>query len=232
MAQFWDGRAQTVEAQAMGPVLNPVEMAMPSEGHALTVLASIPGYVAAFRGAFPSDASPISAENFGKAIGAFERQLRTPCRWDRYLGGEGGALSRGERAGLKAFIDYSCQTCHNGALLGGNSFQKLGMIKPWPVTHDPGRFAITRIEADRFVFKVASLRNVTKTAPYFHDGSMPTLEGAVEKMAEHQLGKKIPRGDRDRIIRFLGALTGELQVDLIRPPNLPASGPSTPAPIR
>ncbi|MBN8219198.1 MAG: c-type cytochrome [Spirochaetes bacterium] len=210
MAQFWDGRAATVEDQAMGPVLNPVEMAMPSGEEAVKILSSIPGYGSAFRTAFPGDAAPITPAHIGEAIGAFERELRTPSRWDRYLAGESGALTSMERAGLKTFLAYSCQTCHGGPLLGGNSFQKLGAVKPWPDSRDQGRFELTAHEADRMVFKVPPLRNVAKTAPYFHDGSVATLEEAVDRMAEHQTGKKMGWMERQFVVRFFGALTGEI----------------------
>lgn len=227
--QFWDGRAADVEAQAKGPILNPIEMAMPDPARVLTTLTSIPGYAPLFAAAFPSDANPISYDNVAKAIGAFERKLATPSRWDAYLKGDDKALSDAEQAGLQAFIDTGCATCHQGALVGGGMYQKAGLVKPWPNLKDDGRFAVTKVEADRMVFKVPSLRNIAQTAPYFHDGSVATLPEAVALMARHQLGKELEDGKVQAIATFLAALTGELPKALIAPPTLPPSSATTPA---
>ena len=230
LAQFWDGRAPDVETQAKGPVLNPVEMAMPSEHMVIVVLESMPVYVAAFKNAFPNDPKPITYDNVGKAIGAFERRLVTPSRWDAFLKGDDKALTPEEKAGLKMFTQAGCQACHMGPLVGGNSFQRLGAAKPFPRTDDPGRFKVTKAEADREVFKVPSLRNIEKTGPYFHDGKTTTLEAAVRDMGEYQLGRTLSDKEVGQIVVFLRTLTGQLPTDYIKEPTLPASTKATPKP--
>ena len=228
--QFWDGRAVDVEEQAKGPVLNPIEMAMPGEELVIETLSSMPEYVAAFKRAFPGDANPVSLTNFAKAIGAFERNLVTPGRFDKFLAGDAGALTAAEKAGVKTFIDTGCVACHNGPLLGGQMYQKLGLVRPWADTQDLGRFRVTKQDGDRMMFKVPSLRNVAETAPYFHDGATKTLEEAVQKMAAHQLGRDLPPGDVASIVTFLKALTGDLPAEYIKPPALPPSTAKTPKP--
>jgi cytochrome c peroxidase len=228
--QFWDGRAPTVEEQAKGPILNPVEMAMPDQKKVLAVLNSMPEYVAAFQKAFPGEKHPVTFDNLAKAIGVFERKLVTVSRWDKFLGGDQAALSDEEKTGLNKFLDAGCQNCHNGIYVGGSMFQKLGLAKPWDNTNDPGRFAVTKQEADRMVFKVPTLRNVEKTAPYFHDGSITTLEDAVRQMADHQLARTLSKEEADSIVTFLKAMTGELPTDYIKEPPLPKSTGRTPKP--
>jgi cytochrome c peroxidase len=228
--QFWDGRAPTVEEQAKGPILNPVEMAMPDQKKVLAVLNSMPEYVAAFQKAFPGEKPPVTFDNMAKAIGVFERKLVTVSRWDKFLGGDHAALSDQEKAGLNQFLDAGCQNCHNGIYVGGSMFQKLGLARPWDNANDPGRFAVTKQEADRMVFKVPGLRNVEKTAPYFHDGSIPTLDEAVRQMANHQLARTLSKEEADSIVTFLKALTGELPTDYIKEPPLPKSTAKTPKP--
>ncbi len=229
-AQFWDGRATDVEEQAKGPILNPVEMAMPSDKLVLAVLKSIPEYVEAFRRAFPNDKDPITMDNVARAIGAFERKLLTPARWDKFLAGDEQALTPQEKAGLNVFLDSGCQACHSGVLLGGDMFQVLGVMKPYPDQSDPGRYRVTQKESDRMVFKVPPLRNVEKTGPYFHNGKVATLEQAVEEMADYQLGKRLSRREVEYIVAFLKSLTGELPKDYIKAPELPKSTPRTPPP--
>lgn len=229
MAQFWDGRAQDVEEQALGPILNPVEMALASEERALEVLGSMPDYVEAFEAAFPGEGS-LTWANVGKAIGAFERKLATPSRFDRFLSGEAEALSDAEKRGLNTFVEVGCTACHNGALLGGGSFQKLGMVKPWPQLSDKGRAAVTGQDADLHLFKVPSLRNIAKTGPYFHDGKVASLDEAVSLMASHQLGRELEPAQVKDIVTFLSALTGELSAGLAKKPELPASTDKTPKP--
>lgn len=230
IAQFWDGREPDVEAQAKGPVLNPVEMAMPNPEYVIKVLQSIPGYRDAFAKAFPDDDNPINYDNFGKAIGAFERKLTTPGKWDKFVAGDESALSDAEKAGLAEFITVGCTTCHMGTYLGGQLYQKVGLIHPWPNQEDKGRYDVTGNEADKFFFKVPSLRNIAETAPYFHDGSVESLDKAVRMMAHHQLGKELSDAQVDRIVTFLEALTGEIPADYIAKPELPESGPDTPGP--
>lgn len=227
--QFWDGRAADVEAQALGPVLNPVEMAMESDKAVVEVLASMKEYEAAFKAAFPDDKKPVSFTNMGIAIGAFERTLVTgPSKWDRFVAGDGKALDDVEKRGFNLFYETGCITCHNGPYFGGNSYRKLGDKKPWPDQTDLGRFAVTKIESDKQFFKVPSLRNVAKTGPWFHDGSVATLEDAVTKMASFQLGKELAPADAKAIVRFLETLTGTLPT--IAPPVLPKSTDKTPKP--
>jgi cytochrome c peroxidase len=228
--QFWDGRAPDVEEQAKGPVLNPVEMAMTSEGAVVAVLKSIPEYVAAFRKAFPGQADPVTYSNLALAIGAFERGLVTPARWDKFLKGDKTALSDAEKAGLNRFVEVGCATCHLGAYIGANSFQRLGLVKPWTHGADLGRYAVSKQEADKRVFKVPSLRNIEKTAPYYHDGSVKTLEEAVRLMGEYQNGRQLSQREVDSIVAWLKALTGPLPADYIKPPALPPSTARTPKP--
>jgi cytochrome c peroxidase len=228
--QFWDGRATNVEEQAKGPILNPVEMAMPDEKRVRAVIDSMPEYVEAFQKAFPGEKHPVTFDNLAKAIGAFERNLVTVSRWDKFLGGDQAALSDAEKAGLNKFLDVGCQTCHNGVYVGGSMFQKLGLAKPWDNVKDPGRFSVTKQETDRMVFKVPTLRNIEKTAPYYHDGSISTLDEAVRQMADHQLARTLSKEETDSIVAFLKALTGELPAEYIKEPALPKSTGKTPQP--
>jgi cytochrome c peroxidase len=228
--QFWDGRAADVEEQAKGPVLNPVEMAMTSEKQVVAVLKSMPDYVAAFQRAFPNDKDPVTYDNTGKAIGAFERKLITPARWDKFLKGEQTALTPEEKAGFRTFVNSGCQTCHAGALLGGNMYQKIGLVKAWPEIADTGRYKVTKSDGDKFLFKVPSLRNIDKTGPYFHNGKIPTLDGAVAKMADYQVGKTLSAAEIQSIVTWMKSLTGEIPADYIKPPELPKSTSKTPKP--
>jgi cytochrome c peroxidase len=218
IAQFWDGRAADVEEQAKGPILNPIEMAIPSPEEAIARLANIPGYRDAFAAAFPDDPRPMTYDNLGKAIGAFERQLLTPSRWDRFLEGDEAALTDEERRGLQEFLSVGCQGCHNGAYMGGRMFQRVGVVQPWPDSTDPGRFDVTRQSADSLVFKVPGLRNIVQTAPYFNDGDTPALDAGVRLMARHQLGRDLTDRQIASILVFLGALTGELPARYLTPP--------------
>jgi len=229
IAQFWDGRAADVEEQAKGPVLNPVEMAMPSEAATVAVLASIPGYAPLFTAAFPEDEEPITYDNMARAIGAFERRLMTPAAYDAFLAGDDDALSDAQLAGLDVFLTSGCIVCHQGPALGGQLYQKLGLVKPYP-TDDPGRAAVTGDEADRQFFKVPSLRNVVQTGPYLHDGSIERLEDVIHIMAVHQLGIELGEQKEAAIRTFLDALSGSADATLIARPELPPSGPNTPAP--
>lgn len=228
VAQFWDGRAATLEEQAKGPILNPVEMAMADEAAVLKVLGSMPEYVAAFEKAFPGEEAPLSYDNMAKAIGAFERKLVTPSRFDAWRGGDDKALTDQEVRGFSTFIRLGCPTCHVGAAIGGTTFQKLGLIKPWPDESDLGRFKVTEKDDDKLKFRVPSLRNIDKTGPYFHKGQVKTLEEAVELMAFHQLGVEIEDADKADIVAFLKSLTGELPMKYIEEPKLPPSTDETP----
>jgi len=204
--QFWDGRAATVEKQALGPILNPIEMAMPSEQAVIDRLKKDKALASEFAKAFPNQSDPVTYANVGNAIGAFERTLITPSRFDDYLKGDENALTAEEKKGGALFTQTGCVACHNGATIGGTMFQKLGLVKPYP-SKDLGRFEVTKNDADKMMFKVPSLRNVGKTGPYFHDGSVKTLDEAVSKMAEHQLGKSLTAEQVKEIITFLNALT-------------------------
>lgn len=230
IAQFWDGRAKDVEEQAGGPMVNPVEMALPDHKRAESVLQSIPAYVDAFKKAFPGDKQPVSIKNATAAIGAFERRLVTPSRFDKFLTGDATALTDAEKVGLNKFLDTGCVACHSGTLLGGTSYQKAGLIKPWPNQTDLGRAAITKNDAEKLMFKVPSLRNSAKTAPYFHDGSVDKLTDAIKQMASLQLGRELSDADAESIATFLGSLTGDLPKDYIQEPQLPPSSKTTPKP--
>jgi cytochrome c peroxidase len=217
LAQFWDGRARTVEEQAKGPVLNPVEMAMPSGDAVAERLGAITEYRSAFAAAFPGEADPVTFDNMSRAIGAFERGLVTPARWDAFLGGDAGALTLAERSGLRTFVALGCQACHRGTYVGGEMYQKAGLVEPWPEQNDLGRYAITHQPGDRLVFKVPSLRNVERTSPYFHGGQVPTLEEAVRRMARYQLGRAPGDAELAAVVTWLKSLTGAIPEEYVRP---------------
>ena len=228
-AQFWDGRAADVEEQAKGPILNPIEMAMPSEEAVVQVLQSIPGYPPLFAAAFPGEAKPLTYDNMAIAIGAFERTLTTPGPFDQFMAGDTEALTPEQQKGLETFVDVGCITCHYGPAVGGLTYQKLGLIKPYEA-EDTGRFKLTGNEADRHVWKVPSLRNIAQTGPYLHNGSVPRLEEIVVIMGRHQLGKELSEEEVTSIVVFLNSLTGEVDVAVTQEPALLPSGPSTPGP--
>jgi cytochrome c peroxidase len=206
-AQFWDGRAADLQAQAKGPILNPIEMAMPDEKTVVTKLGAIASYRRAFKQAFPGEAEPLTYENLAKAIAAFERTLITRDRFDDYLKGNDRALSELEQQGLSEFLTVGCTTCHTGPLLGGNSYRRLGAVNPYPNSQDKGRIEVTKEEEDLLLFKVPSLRNIALTAPYFHDGGQKTLEETVRTMGWIQLGQKLTDAQANSLVAFLNALT-------------------------
>ena len=230
IAQFWDGRAPTLEVQAEGPLFNPVEMALPDDKRLIATLSSMPEYTRHFQQAFPGEKTPVSPDTVVRAIAAFERQLTTPSRFDTFLAGEERALTEQERRGLELFVSTGCTTCHNGPAVGGTSFQKLGLAKDWPLLEDPGRFEVTKNEEDRARFRVPTLRNVDKTGPYLHDGSIQALPEMVRLMAKHQLGTDLAEPQVQDVVAFLRSLTGELPQRYIQPPPLPASTAKTPQP--
>jgi len=207
IAQFWDGRAKTLEDQAKGPVLNPGEMAMPSEAAVIEKLKAEKKYVSGFKKAFPDENEPITYDNFAKAVASFERTLRTNDRFDDFLKGDDKALTAAELKGLDTFLSIGCTTCHSGPLLGGNDYKKLGILNAYENTADKGRIEVTKEDYDEFVFKVPSLRNIALTAPYFHDGSQRTLDDVVQKMAWLQLGKKLSAEETQHLSAFLRALS-------------------------
>jgi cytochrome c peroxidase len=231
-AQFWDGRAKDLEEQAGGPMVNPIEMASPTE-HVSEQLEGIPGYVTAFKAAFPGAARPVTLDNAQKAIAVFESTLITPnAPFDRYLKGDASALNANQTAGLKLFIDKGCAACHNGVNLGGGQYAPFGIVeKPGAELlppDDKGRFTVTKTAGDEYVFKVPTLRNIELTAPYFHSGRSWDLGQAVGVMAASQLGLPVTDEEAGKIVAFLGALTGE-QPKIVYP-VLPPSVASTPRP--
>jgi cytochrome c peroxidase len=203
-----------VEAQAGGPVLNPVEMNIPSEEYLVKRLSTDKKYQQLFTEAFPNEEKPLTFKNITYAIAAFERELITPSRFDNYLKGDENALSSEEKKGLKTYMDVGCTTCHAGALLGGNMYQKFGLFGDyWEYTDskeiDEGRMMVTKNEADKYLFKVPSLRNIDKTYPFFHDGSVEKLDEAVRIMAKVELNKDLSDKETKEIVTFLASLTGE-----------------------
>lgn len=227
VAQFWDGRAADLQAQAGGPIANPMEMGF-SHTLAVTVLESIPGYRAEFKQVFGSD--KLTIEQVTEAIAEFEKTLVTPnSRFDKWLTGDRNALSKDELAGYQLFKESGCVACHNGEAVGGNSFQKMGLVEPYTSSNPAeGRVAVTGNDADRFNFKVPTLRNVELTYPYFHDGAAATLTEAVDLMGRLQLGKKFTPKENARIVAFLKTLTGDQPRFLL--PILPPSVDGTPRP--
>jgi cytochrome c peroxidase len=207
LAQFWDGRAKDLVEQAKGPILNPVEMAMPSEKAVEDKIAATGNYKDLFEKVFPNDTKKLSYDNIAKAIAAFERTLRTSDRFDDFQKGNYKALTQQEIDGLDKFITSGCTSCHNGPLLGGNSYRKMGERNPYENKEDLGRFNLTKQEYDKYVFKVPSLRNIALTAPYFHDGKASTLEEAVKQMGHLQLGLNLDDKEVASIVTFLKALT-------------------------
>jgi cytochrome c peroxidase len=204
-AQFWDGRAPTLKEQAKGPVLNPVEMAMPSDTEVVKRLKADAEYPRMFAKAFPQT-TEITYDNMAEAIAAFERTLITHDRFDDFQKGDDKALNPQELQGLELVLNTGCTTCHVGPAMGGNSYQKVGLVNPYE-TSDPGRAKVTKEDSDKGKFKVPSLRNIALTAPYFHDGKVTTLNEAVKKMAFHQLDKKLTDAEVAAIVSFLNALT-------------------------
>lgn len=224
IAQFWDGRAKTLAEQATGPITNPLEMAMTPE-LAEGVIRSIPGYRPYFEKAFGSK-NPTFSE-IAEALAAFETTLTTPnAPFERYLKGDKNALTQQQIDGLKLFRRSGCIRCHSGNLLGGTSFQKVGSVRPY-VTDNPskGRMDVSGKPWDEMMFKVPTLLNVERTAPYFHDGAVKTLPDAVKKMADIQLDMNLSEKQVEEIVAFLESLNGELPK--IEKPTLPPSGPET-----
>ena len=227
LAQFWDGRAKDLQAQAGGPIANPGEMAF-THTLAINVLESIPAYVKEFKQVYGK--SNIDIEQVTKAIAEFEKTLVTPnSRFDQWLLGDEDALTANELAGYKLFKASGCASCHNGEAAGGNSFQKMGVVEPYQAKSPAeGLIAVTGKDADRFKFKVPTLRNIEMTYPYFHDGEAETLTEAVDIMGRLQLGKKFNEKENAQIVAFLKTLTGDQQVFQL--PILPPSTEKTPQP--
>lgn len=227
IAQFWDGRAKTLAEQAAGPIANPVEMGF-THDLAVSMLETIPGYRAEFKQVFGVD--KINIDQITKALEAFEQTLVTPnSRFDQWLRGDDKAINAQELKGYQLFVESGCVACHNGPAVGGNSFQRMGVVEPYKsdLAVD-GRAAVTGDDADRFNFKVPTLRNVELTYPYFHDGAAKTLPEAVDIMGRLQLGKKFTPEENADIVAFLKTLTGDQPNFSI--PHLPPSGDKTPRP--
>ncbi|MCE1202567.1 MAG: c-type cytochrome [Bacteroidia bacterium] len=215
VAQFWDGRSPDLADQAKGPVLNPIEMGLQSPEDVVRILKSKPEYVEMFTAAFPGQEDPITFDNFAIAIAEFEGTLATPAAFDAFLDGAVEALDDQQKQGLSMFIETGCIACHIGPGLGGNMMQRFGLVHgPYyeytGSQSDPGRAAVTGNEADKYVFKTPSLRNIEMTAPYFHDGSVESLEEAIRIMAYTQLGKQLSHEEVETLIAFFRTLTGKI----------------------
>lgn len=227
VAQFWDGRAADLKEQAGGPIANPGEMAF-THTLAIDVLRSIPEYVTEFKQVFDTD--EIDIDQVTEAIAEFEKTLVTPnSRFDQWLLGDKDAISEQELAGYNLFKSSGCVACHNGPAVGGASFQKMGVVEPYKTKSDAeGLAGVTGKDADRFKFKVPTLRNVELTYPYFHDGEVETLEESVEIMGQLQLGKKFTTEQNVQTVAFLKTLTGDQPSFAL--PTLPPSTDKTPRP--
>jgi len=247
-SQYFDGRAADLKDQVVRSVMafpaaklrtsggakifDPAEMNVTKQ-RAVEELKAIPGYVDAFKKAFPTEADPIVYENFGRAIALFEATLITPdSPFDRWLKGDDAALSEAQKQGVRLFVDKGCASCHNGINIGGGSYARFGVVQnPGPEFLPPddwGRFAVTKNLNDKYVFKVQSLRNVELNLPYFHSGHVWDLKQAVAIMGEAQLGVKLSEAEIDNITEFLKSLTGR-QPEVVLP-ILPPSTATTPRP--
>ncbi len=226
---YWDGRASTLEEQAKLALTDPLELGGEA-ARLVKVLRAIPDYQGLFAKAFPDDKDPISLDNAARALAAFERTLVTPSRFDAYLKGKEAALTEQERHGLMTFMSLGCMVCHKGEGVGGGMYQSLGFAVSVPPEFlvDQGRFEITKKEDDRHRFRVPSLRNVEKTGPYLHDGSLATLDETVRFMAKYQLGKDMTAEEVGAVVAFLKTLTGELPQ--LKAPAAPVAGKDLPAP--
>ena len=233
VAQHYGGNRTSVEDQAVKALTSLVAYGNATYEQAEKKLVQL-GYQPWFDKAFPGQAKSVTVQNWGIAIGAFERTLLTPAPFDAYLKGNHQALSAQAKQGLKTFIDTGCAGCHSGVTVGGQSFQKFGITQDyWLVTgstekeafkgYDKGRFQDTKNEADAFMFKVSQLRNVAMTPPFFHDGSVATLPQAVRVMAQLQLGKQLSDAQVADIVSFLESLTGEVPADFAKAPALPVA---------
>ncbi len=226
--QHYGGNRRDVEEQAVKALVSPLAYGNADYAAAEAKLRAIPGYLPMFEKAFPGEAEPVNAENWGKAVGAYERVLLTPAAFDRYLAGDTGALNGQAKRGLDKFMAFGCSGCHNGVTVGGQMYQKFGLTQDyWTATGsqkiDKGRFNDTKDEADTYIFKVQQLRNVARTPPYFHDGSVADLRDAVRIMAKVQLGRDVSTEDIADIVAFLESLTGEVPGQFASVPNLPSA---------
>jgi cytochrome c peroxidase len=208
----WIGDRKSAADQAAGSLTG--SMGHPTADAAVARLHEL-GYEAEFARVFSTNESPLSIATFGQAVEAYEQTLVTPAAFDRFIEGDTAALSAKQLQGLKLFVDIGCADCHSGALLGGESIEKFGVVKPYwkataSATPDEGLYLATDQHADKYRFRVSMLRNIAKTAPYFHDGSVAELDRAVAVMAEVQLDKQLGETERDAIVAFLESLTGDV----------------------
>jgi cytochrome c peroxidase len=227
ISAHWIGNRTDVEDQARQAVTGPPAFGMPTPESVEKKLREFKEYRALFKKAFPADKEPVTVDNFAKAVGAFERTLLTPSPFDAFLKGDKAILSSEQRGGLKTFMKIGCAGCHSGTYLGGQMYQKFGIIEPyWNYTKsekvDEGRYAVTKNEAEKYMFKVPVLRNVEKTPPYFHDGSVDTMEEAVFIMAKVQLGRELTKEQVSDVTAFLKSLTGTIPEDILKVPVLPS----------
>ncbi|NWG02726.1 MAG: c-type cytochrome [Syntrophaceae bacterium] len=227
ISAHWIGNRKNVEDQARQSVIGPPSFGMPSYEAVVKKLKEMKGYGELFKKAFPIDNDPITVDNLAKAIGAFERTLVTPSHFDSFLKGDITALNRKEKGGLKTYIEADCIMCHSGPYVGGQMYETFGIFEPyWKYTKseqiDEGRYVVTKNDADQYVFKVPILRNVGKTAPYFHDGSVDKLENAVWIMGKIQLGKDLNKAQVEEVVAFLKSLTGIIPEDALKIPLLPS----------
>jgi len=227
ISQHWIGNRTSVEDQAKQSVIGPPAFGMPSYESVEKVLRAYKEYGTLFKAAFPSDKEPVTVDNFAKAIGAFERTLITPAPFDAFLKGTKDALTEQQKKGLGTFIDQGCIGCHFSPYVGGQMYQKFGIFEPYQKYTksekvDEGRYAVTKNEGDKYVFKVPVLRNVAMTPPYFHDGSVDKLTDAVWIMGKVQLGKDLPKEQVQDIVSFLHALTGKIPEEVMTVPVLPS----------
>ncbi|OUD13363.1 cytochrome-c peroxidase [Thioflexithrix psekupsensis] len=241
--QFWDGRAESLEAQAVGPITNPVEMAMDDDAAVLARLNQIPGYVELFKAVFPESDPAISMENVAKAIASYERTLITPnSPFDRYVKGEKEALNEQQVRGMETFLNTGCVACHSGANFSGPDLPMgQGFFMKFPtfagseydakydLLSDPGRYEVTKADSDKNMWRVPTLRNVALTAPYFHNGKVANLDEAVRVMAKTQLNKDLSAEETADIVAFLNGLTGEFPVQTM--PRLPPTPNTTVLPL-
>lgn len=228
ISEHWIGNRTDVEDQAKQAVIGPPSFGMPSYEAVEKKLKEIKGYAALFQKAFPGEKDPVNVDNFAKAVGAFERTLVVPSRFDAFVKGDQTALTDPQSRGLKTFVETGCIACHSSAYVGGQMYQKFGVFEPyWNYTKskdvDEGRYVVTNNESDRYVFKVPMLRNVEMTSPYFHDGSVDKLKDAVWIMGKVQLGKDLDKSWVEEIVAFLNALTGKIPEDALKVPLLPSA---------
>ena len=232
ISAHWIGNRVDVEDQARQSVTGPPSFGMPSNEAVEAKLKGIPGYTELFKKAFPGENSPVTVDNLARAVGAFERTLVTPSPFDSFLKGDLAALNEQEKRGLKTYMEAGCIMCHFGPYAGGQMYEKFGIFEPyWKYTKsepiDEGRYAVTKNEADKYAFKVPVLKNVAKTSPYFHDGSVGNLEEVVWIMGKVQLNRALTKEQVEEIVTFLKSLTGMIPKEALEIPLLPSTSSST-----